>query len=76
MHELGHAVGLAHADPDQYQVMYSIVRVPSARWGLGDLSGLRAIGRKPTDCQVVAPSIAAATSTAQTKEPSTTTILN
>ncbi len=76
MHELGHAIGLAHADPDQYQVMYSIVRVPSARWGLGDISGLRAVGLKPTDCQVVAPSIAAATSTAPTKAPTTTTILN
>ena len=75
MHELGHAVGLAHADPDQYQVMYSVVRVPSARWGLGDLSGLRAVGRKPTDCQVVAPSSPTASTTA-TRAPTTTTVVD
>jgi hypothetical protein len=78
MHELGHSVGLAHADPDQYQAMYSIVRVPAARWGLGDLSGLRAIGRKTTDCQVVAPGLttAQATPNVTRRTPATTTIVD
>ncbi len=45
MHELGHLVGLDHprlADPDQ--VMFPELTRRPARWGSGDLAGLRLVG--------------------------------
>lgn len=45
MHELGHAVGLAHVKDDR-QIMYPELTRKVAQWGAGDLNGLAQIGRK------------------------------
>lgn len=46
MHELGHAVGLAHAYTDELQVMYPALNdASSSAYGAGDLNGLLRVGR-------------------------------
>lgn len=42
-HEMGHVVGLSHARA-RSQVMFGTASRKNARWGAGDLSGLRRIG--------------------------------
>ncbi len=42
LHELGHAVGLAHVDDDR-QVMHQRVQPADGVWGEGDLAGLQAL---------------------------------
>lgn len=45
LHELGHAVGLAHPlidDPNE--IMYPLLTAGAAAWGAGDLAGLHAVG--------------------------------
>lgn len=45
MHELGHTVGLDHpAVADKAQIMYQETTHKDARWGAGDLVGLRRLG--------------------------------
>jgi hypothetical protein len=45
MHELGHAVGLAHPlVDDPSEIMYHRMRGKSPTWGAGDRTGLEAIG--------------------------------
>jgi hypothetical protein len=43
MHELGHAVGLQHVN-DRRQLMNPLMQPARARWGAGDLTGLRKLG--------------------------------
>ncbi len=43
MHELGHAIGLQHVN-DRRQLMNPMMQPGRARWGAGDLAGLRALG--------------------------------
>jgi hypothetical protein len=45
LHELGHAVGLAHplAD-DRTEIMHARLTADATRWGAGDLAGLQAVG--------------------------------
>ncbi|GLY03824.1 hypothetical protein Acsp01_42030 [Actinoplanes sp. NBRC 101535] len=45
MHEIGHAVGMGHAASDRKQIMYPMLTGKAARWGAGDLRGLRILGR-------------------------------
>lgn len=46
MHEIGHAVGLAHPlIEDSSQIMYPSMTQKEARWGAGDLAGLSLIGK-------------------------------
>jgi len=45
MHELGHALGLDHPTTgDKAQIMYHETTYKEARWGAGDLAGLRRLG--------------------------------
>jgi hypothetical protein len=45
MHEMGHLVGLDHPlGEDRQEVMYRELTRRPARWGQGDLAGLRAVG--------------------------------
>lgn len=44
MHELGHAVGLAHVK-DKRQIMYRTMTRKRATWGAGDYNGLRKVGK-------------------------------
>ncbi|MGH3495972.1 MAG: matrixin family metalloprotease [Nocardioidaceae bacterium] len=44
MHELGHSVGLGHARGHR-EIMYRAATHKVARWGAGDLTGLRQVGR-------------------------------
>ncbi|MGH3358906.1 MAG: matrixin family metalloprotease [Nocardioidaceae bacterium] len=48
MHELGHAVGLTHVQQKR-QIMYPYTLPKKARWGGGDETGLRKVGR-PAGC--------------------------
>jgi len=51
MHEIGHAVGLAHPDiDDTHEIMYPMLTGKKAVWGAGDLVGLRKVG-KTGGCQ-------------------------
>ncbi|WP_305788626.1 M66 family metalloprotease [Symbioplanes lichenis] len=60
LHELGHAVGLAHPlVDDPAEVMYSRLTGRAAEWGAGDLAGLRAVG-DAGGCLYVDPSPLAA----------------
>lgn len=43
IHELGHVLGLAHAPSDE-QIMYATITDRAARYGAGDLAGLRRVG--------------------------------
>jgi len=43
IHELGHVLGLAHAPSDK-QIMYPAITDRVARYGAGDLAGLRRVG--------------------------------
>ncbi|MBW6438708.1 matrixin family metalloprotease [Actinoplanes hulinensis] len=46
MHEIGHAIGLAHPkQDDRSQIMYHTVTSKKAVWGAGDLAGLRKVGK-------------------------------
>lgn len=45
MHEVGHALGLEHAQ-HKSQVMYPVVQNSVAQWGMGDLSGLNEVANK------------------------------
>ncbi|MEV8510355.1 hypothetical protein AB0368_36760 [Actinoplanes sp. NPDC051475] len=45
LHELGHAVGLAHPLIDgPNEIMYPLLTAGAADWGAGDLAGLHAVG--------------------------------
>ena len=47
MHELGHAVGLAHVPQRSRQIMVPVATPgPGPRWGAGDLAGLEYLGLK------------------------------
>lgn len=48
LHELGHAVGLAHVD-EPAQIMYPTTNAGRAEWGAGDRAGLAAL-RAPAGC--------------------------
>lgn len=55
MHELGHTVGLDHpATPDATQIMHPATTKKPAQWGLGDIVGLRILGRS-SGCFTDAP---------------------
>jgi hypothetical protein len=47
LHELGHALGLAHVE-DETQVMYPKIGAGQATWGVGDRAGLRAVSGAAT----------------------------
>ena len=56
MHELGHAVGLAHPlIDDPHEIMYSQLTGKAATWGAGDLAGLRAVGAAGGCAALTAP---------------------
>lgn len=44
MHEIGHAVGMGHADRDRGQVMYPVMQDAPAVWGRGDAANLERLG--------------------------------
>jgi matrixin len=45
MHEVGHTVGLDHIS-DKTQLMYAMTQRKVPNWGLGDLTGLKAVGSR------------------------------
>ena len=56
LHELGHAVGLAHVD-NRVQIMYSaLLPETTATWGAGDRKGLDLVGRSAGCLPVPEPS--------------------
>jgi hypothetical protein len=44
MHEIGHAVGMGHAEGDRWQILYPRMTGKRAVWGAGDLRGLHRLG--------------------------------
>lgn len=44
MHEIGHAVGMGHANNDRWQILYPTMTRKRAVWGAGDRRGLRRLG--------------------------------
>lgn len=46
LHELGHVAGLGHARGTA-EIMYPVLTRKPARWGAGDLAGLRVLGSGP-----------------------------
>lgn len=44
MHEIGHAIGMGHAEHDRWQVLYPTITRKRAVWGAGDLRGMRRLG--------------------------------
>ena len=55
LHELGHVIGLGHTS-DANQIMYpTLVPVPSATYGAGDLTGLARVGRSAGCLSTPAP---------------------
>lgn len=59
MHELGHAVGLAHPlIDDRTEIMHARLTAGPATWGAGDLAGLHAVGAS-RGCLSVDPALSA-----------------
>ena len=46
MHEIGHAVGLGHANLDEWEIMHPMMTRKPAVWGAGDLRGLAHVGAR------------------------------
>ena len=44
MHEIGHAVGMGHANLDKAEIMYPAMQDHAAVWGAGDAANLGALG--------------------------------
>jgi hypothetical protein len=44
MHEIGHAVGMGHANHDRWQILYPMMTRKRAVWGAGDRRGLARLG--------------------------------